>query len=229
MKLIPALAAAVLVLAGCGNGSTGGSPAGPGNAPGSGDNPTVGGDSLPMAASPPDLATFAGGRGQLSPLTDHQPLPDACKVLTSAMVLALIPGAGNDGTVSTPRSTPGTDGTPVTCQYLATRKGSGDGVGNIIVNFQRAGHLDPYGGITATYKQFKAAVTGKALFKDYGRTLGVHSLAYYDPNSYQLSGLYNGQPFDVSSAGKNAAINQDKWRDNVDVAIVRNIVGRMNR
>lgn len=120
MKTIPVLAtAAVLILAGCGNSSTGGSPAGPDNGAG-GDKTT--GDSLPMAATAPDLAAFPSGRDHLPRLTDRAPVPIACRVLTSAMVLALIPGAGKDGTVTTPRSTPGSGGTPVMCQYLATPK-----------------------------------------------------------------------------------------------------------
>lgn len=225
MKVAPALAAAaVLVLAGCGKDSTGGSPAGPG---GSGDNGKSGGDSLPMAAAPPNLDALPGGRDHLRPLADHPPLPDACKVLTSAMVLTLIPGGGQGATVSTPRSTPGPDGTPVTCQYLVTDK-SGGGVGNIIVSFQLAGHPDPGGGIVATYKQALAAGKGSALFKDYGRTLGLHSLAFFDPHSYDLTALYDDQPFHVSGEGASIGGNQDKWRDNVDVAVARNIVARMN-
>lgn len=225
MKIIPALAAVALVLAGCGKDSTGGSPTGPGGPqPGDGS----GGDSLPMAASPPDLSALPGGRDHMTPLADHPPLPDACKVLTPAMVLALIPGAGKDGTVSTPRSTPGPDGTPLRCQYLATPKGSNAGAGNIIVSFQLAGHPDPTGSMVATFKEDVEAGKGKPLFKDYGRTLGAHSLAFYDPNDYEISVLYNGQPFDVSSEGRTIASNQDKWRDNVDLAIVRNIVARMN-
>jgi hypothetical protein len=229
MKLIPVLAATILVLAGCGNSSTGGNPAGPGNAgAGSGDNGKSSGDGLPMPASPPDLAALPGGRDHLVPLAGRPPLPDACKVLTPAMVLALIPGAGKDGTVTTPRSTPGSDGTPVTCQYLATAHGS-DGVGNIIVNFQLAGHPDQFGSNETSYKQDLATWHGKPLFKDYGGTLGTHSLAFYNPGSYEIDVLYNGQPFHVSAAGATIGGNQGRWRDDADVAIARNIVARMNR
>jgi len=142
------------------------------------------------------------------------------------MVLALIPGAGRDGSVTTARSD-SRGGSAVLCQYLATAKGSDTQAGNIILDFSFAS-TDTAEDNQAFFEQSQSEVTSQAGFVDYGSTLGANSLGYFDPALRRLEVLYKHQPFSVQAGGEFAARNLGKWRDGVDVAVARNIVARMN-
>lgn len=214
-SLLMMLVTAAVTLTACGGGGQ--------QAAGSGDSA---GPPLPMAQAPPDLSAFPGGNEPVIPLSEAGPIPDACSMLTQAMVLALIPGAGGDGNVTTPRSdTRG--GTVVTCQYLATPKGSDTQAGNIIVDFSFASSDSPENN-QAFFDKNQSGLTGTAGFVGYGAGLGANSLAYFDPNLRALEVLYKGQPFSVTGEGEFPNRDVDKWRDDVDVPVARNIIARMN-